>query len=306
MISSLELARLCGCSQGTVDRALHGRPGIAEATRDRILAVAAEHGYRPNPAAREMMGHATSALVAAVTNESWQQTPFFIDLLAEVHRHLRAEGLRLIVCFAGDAADQRQAIDDLIARRVRGMVLVHPPADLGLHPGAGFPLVALVHPLPGIPSPMPDEHEMGAAVARHLIALGHRHLLWVGYDEPDNTVVGARRDGFCAAARAAKVTVETSNDPAVAVTTSATGVGCHHDPLARRVLDRCTAGGRLVPDTLSVVGIDGTGADDGLTTLCYPMREVAAAVVAIIQGRRFAAIPVGTIRPGRTAIAASR
>lgn len=49
-----EIARLAGVSIGTVDRALHGRKGINERTRKRILEVAKEHGYQPNFSARAL------------------------------------------------------------------------------------------------------------------------------------------------------------------------------------------------------------------------------------------------------------
>ena len=49
-----EIARLANVSIGTVDRALHGRKDISDATRMRILRIAAEHGYRPNLAARAL------------------------------------------------------------------------------------------------------------------------------------------------------------------------------------------------------------------------------------------------------------
>lgn len=39
-ITSMELARVCGISRGTVDRALKGRPGVNKATRERVLAAA--------------------------------------------------------------------------------------------------------------------------------------------------------------------------------------------------------------------------------------------------------------------------
>ncbi|HVP55636.1 MAG TPA: LacI family DNA-binding transcriptional regulator [Candidatus Eisenbacteria bacterium] len=48
------IAELAGVSIGTVDRALHGRPGINEDTRVRVLAVAKKIGYRPNLAARSL------------------------------------------------------------------------------------------------------------------------------------------------------------------------------------------------------------------------------------------------------------
>jgi len=48
------IAKLAGVSIGTVDRALHGRPGINENTLKRILKIAREIGYKPNPAARAL------------------------------------------------------------------------------------------------------------------------------------------------------------------------------------------------------------------------------------------------------------
>ena len=47
-----EIARALGVSIGTVDRALHGRPGINPLTRARVLKMAQTLGYRPNFAAR--------------------------------------------------------------------------------------------------------------------------------------------------------------------------------------------------------------------------------------------------------------
>jgi LacI family transcriptional regulator len=47
-----EIAQSVGTSIGTVDRALHDRPGINPETRAKILDVAQKLGYRPNLAAR--------------------------------------------------------------------------------------------------------------------------------------------------------------------------------------------------------------------------------------------------------------
>jgi LacI family transcriptional regulator len=49
-----EIARLLGVSIGTVDRALHGRPGISPKTRAEVLKKAEELNYRPNVAARSL------------------------------------------------------------------------------------------------------------------------------------------------------------------------------------------------------------------------------------------------------------
>src|SRR5437868_3546786 len=48
------IAELAHVSIGTVDRALHGRAGINDATRQRILQIARQVGYAPNLAARAL------------------------------------------------------------------------------------------------------------------------------------------------------------------------------------------------------------------------------------------------------------
>jgi LacI family transcriptional regulator len=47
-----KIAELAKVSIGTVDRALHNRAGISEATRKKILRIAKKLSYTPHPAAR--------------------------------------------------------------------------------------------------------------------------------------------------------------------------------------------------------------------------------------------------------------
>lgn len=49
-----EIARSLGISIGTVDRALHNRPGISPATRAQVLKMAERLNYRPNVVARSL------------------------------------------------------------------------------------------------------------------------------------------------------------------------------------------------------------------------------------------------------------
>src|SRR6266852_1866122 len=49
-----KIAELAKVSIGTVDRALHGRAGISEATRKKVLEIAKRLDYSPHPAARTL------------------------------------------------------------------------------------------------------------------------------------------------------------------------------------------------------------------------------------------------------------
>jgi LacI family transcriptional regulator len=49
-----DIANALGISIGTVDRALHERPGVSQKTKDRVQKMAAKLNYRPNVAARNL------------------------------------------------------------------------------------------------------------------------------------------------------------------------------------------------------------------------------------------------------------
>ena len=64
------IAELAKVSIGTVDRALHGRRGIREATRKRVLRIARKLAYSPNPAARALsVGRSTLRIGVCIPRE---------------------------------------------------------------------------------------------------------------------------------------------------------------------------------------------------------------------------------------------
>ena len=51
-VTVYDIANELGVSVGTIDRALHNRPGISEETRKKVMELVAKSGYKPNKAAR--------------------------------------------------------------------------------------------------------------------------------------------------------------------------------------------------------------------------------------------------------------
>lgn len=72
------IAKIAGVSIGTVDRALHGRGGIKEATRQRILEIAQQIGYTPNLAARALSAARAGARIGVCIP---REIHFFYDQL---------------------------------------------------------------------------------------------------------------------------------------------------------------------------------------------------------------------------------
>ena len=110
MISSLELARLCGISQGTVDRALHGRPGVSAKTRELVLDMARQHGYRPNPVAHELMSRQSNIVGILVPAAS---SVFFMDFVEALKTAADRHGLRLFISPVASVEEFLGAMEDL-------------------------------------------------------------------------------------------------------------------------------------------------------------------------------------------------
>lgn len=67
MITIKEIAQLAGVSRGTVDRVINGRGGVKAGVAQRIHRIIAEHGFKPNKAARTLACHRKSYLVGVIS-----------------------------------------------------------------------------------------------------------------------------------------------------------------------------------------------------------------------------------------------
>ena len=290
MISSLELARLCGVSQGTVDRALHDRPGISPKTRERILAVAQEHGYRPHPAARELLTGQRKTVGVVLPGMNGL---FFMDLINQIRLTLSSAGYRLVITQADGEDDLLESLEDFAARRAR-MVLAVPP---GLQPviperlwrAVDIGLLVSARPVQGVQCLVPDEVQTGRLAARYLLGKGHRRLLHVTYPRPlpavEDRALGFERELAEAGLRAPMLRDFDERELVACVREQGiTAVFCHNDWLALTAMRTLEAACLSVPGDVSVLGVDGSPSFvalcPGITTLRYPAESIARSVLA--------------------------
>lgn len=296
MISSLELARLCGVSQGTVDRALHNRAGISSKTRDRILRVAREKGYQANPMATEMM-QGRSVIVGGIAPSF--NSVFFADLFQTIAIRLREVGLRLHICTYDNARTFVEVLTDFAARKSAGAVVIAPmsePFEIAPPVLKSMPVVSLLNTLPNVkvPGVHPDEFRTGFDATRGLIDRGHRAIVMVDYAF-DTPAIAQRASGYERAMReSALVPVRLCKpDRATLIETirqrRATAIFCHNDWLALETIRQLHAEGLSVPGDVSVLGVDNsptfTALCEDVTTMQYPFADIADHVAAIVQGR---------------------
>lgn len=91
-----DLAQLAGVSTGTVSRALAGKSLVNTETRERIQALARQHGFRPNQMASKLRTQRTGVIgiVIPLGHAKRQQVsdPFFLTLLGALADELTESG----------------------------------------------------------------------------------------------------------------------------------------------------------------------------------------------------------------------
>jgi LacI family transcriptional regulator len=119
------IAEMANVSIGTVDRALHGRGGIKDATRQRILQIARQIGYTPNLAARALSVTKSSARIGVCMP---REIHFFYDQLwsgvLDEGKRVAQLGIQFVnrpVQRLG--SDEAAAFKDLIQNNVDGIII---------------------------------------------------------------------------------------------------------------------------------------------------------------------------------------
>ncbi len=302
MISSTELASLCGVSQGTVDRALHNRAGVSAKTREKILAVAEEHGYRPNLVASELI-QGESTIVGVILPSL--RAAFFTDVVQAIQDRLRQDGLRVHVAVAASAQEEQEAVADFAGRRCRAVLLVPPQSSAAAltQVAKGHTVIALINKLQarGVQSIVPDERSTGVDAVAYLYSMGHRNIMHLTYVHT-SWAVQERLTGYEHGMKSHNLLPHVQHvDLAVLDNASqmledcvrydgVTAFFCHNDWLALCTIRVLQAAGIRVPEDVSIMGVDGQAyfADlyPDMCTMAYPRLAVAENVARCIQGKR--------------------
>src|SRR4051794_24212637 len=181
-----DVARVAGVSKGTVSFALNGRPGVAEDTRERILAAARDLGWTPSTKARALSVSRSFAvgLVLAREPELLGADPFFPAFIAGVERTLSDRGQALVLQVVPEAEEEAGYRRLAGAGRVDGVFLLDlRVADprIALLAELGMPAVSIARPdgPSGFPAVLVDDRPGIAAAVRHLADLGHRRIAHV-------------------------------------------------------------------------------------------------------------------------------
>ena len=206
-----ELAALANTSTATVSRVLNNKPGVAEPTRKRVIALADKLGYRPNRIAQNLALQ-KSHVLAMVAADLFNQ--FYVEFLHRVQKRVEAMGYQVLTADSEQSVEkEKYNIGIMRQHRAEGLILF-PVADWKMQAGCDHLLEMRLRKYPFVvvgklgefvcDSVTNEEPETAYALARHLLEFGHRRISFVGFDD-DNRPVRERFDGARRALREAGV-----------------------------------------------------------------------------------------------------
>ena len=179
-ISTKKIAEICGVSQGTVDRAINNRKGINPVTKEKILKVAKEYGYRPNIHARCIVG-GKSQLIGVVVFDLKNQ--YFTDMLTSIEKFCTLQGYSTVVMFSNkDSKTEIECIKNLYHISVDGIILC--PINSGEEYenfllSLNIPIITFGNKLDSFPFVGIDDAQAMQDVTNHIIKKGYKKLIYV-------------------------------------------------------------------------------------------------------------------------------
>jgi DNA-binding LacI/PurR family transcriptional regulator len=179
-----DVARRAGVTKAAVSFALNDQPGVSAATRERILAIAAEVGFQPSSAARALSDGRAGAFGLVIDRPARLLgiEPYFMQLISGIQAELSGNHVTLLFTLAEDQAAEIALYRAWWAqRRVDGVFLVDLQlGDRRIPVLEKLNMPALVIGSPHASGSLPAvwqniQAATGTAVS-HLVGLGHHRI----------------------------------------------------------------------------------------------------------------------------------
>jgi len=286
---------MAGVTHSTVSRALRSSPLVSRDTVERIQRIAREAGYRTSAAARSLVTRRSDTIGVVVTNIA---DPFVAGVVSGIEETADRHGLSVFLANSNAEPEREVRVARKFEeRRVDGIIVTASRVGAQYVPLLSHMQVPIVllnnqHPSQFAHSVMIANVQASLDATRHLIALGHRRIAYLGdrngYQSDTERFSGYRQgleeagllfepllvthgDGKPEGAQAAIANL-------LAVSRPPTAVVCYNDMSALGAMRQLLDSGLRVPADISVVGFDdlyiSQYLNPPLTTVRQPMRQM--------------------------------
>lgn len=301
MITRKEVADRAGVSVAVVSYVLNNRSIVKEETRQKVLAVINELGYRPNQTARSLKTRKTGQIAVLV---HFLGNPFEGGLLLYIEK--KAKLSNYSVFFHSFEPAREEELKNTLMGRVDGILLLGQTLSeesQAFYSLMELPIVSLMHPGIAMPSIPVVDVDWIAEIRRlivHLREQGHEQIAFMTAGDPQDPIAhrlmafreamhheGLKLpepyilEGAGRFERAFEVLTTTFTQGF-----DFTAIVAANDLMAAGCLAACRESGILVPQQLAVAGCEdilmSSQVSPALTAICYPRMEVGLAATELL------------------------
>lgn len=310
-----DIARMAGVSTTAVSFVLNNRPGVSDATRQKVQEIIRQTDFTPNVHTRRLnLGKSFTIHVVLKQYAYGLYNQFALETLSGVFKEGKSLGYSILFTLIDEHMECEQIIESVRSKDCDGMIL-NQIDDAGLISQLqreNIPFVCVDAHLPAS-SPLPmvevDYYDAAYQATRYLHRNGHTDIGFIGPETPvehcANTFRGytdylRENDLTCNSQWVAKIpfaeqSAEAAVDALLEYDALPTALLCSCDAVAIDVIRRARARGIRIPEDISVIGIDdllvSRYLDPPLTTMTFDKELLGAKAMEvlyqIIQGAQY-------------------
>lgn len=295
-----DVAAAAGVSTATVSKFVNGAQRFSPGVEATITRVIADLGYRSNPLAASMITGRTRSIGLSVLDVA---NPHFTSVVKGANRVAQEHGYTLLLVDTEENPDRERPLLEALSRRVDGMIVISriPESEMDWMVALEKPMVFFGrlagHDIPWVAG---DDHRGACMLTRHLVALGHRRIAYLGFSKSrrdEERLAGIRE---CLSAHGLPLTVHDASAPSALEgerVCSSIMLGseppdaliCYNDLMALGFMKAAQTLGFRLPADISVAGFDniqfGAYTSPPLTTVDLQSERLGAAAMEQLIGQ---------------------
>ena len=307
-----DIARMAGVSTTAVSFVLNNRPGVSNATRQKVQEIIRQTSFIPNVHTRRLnLGKSFTIHVVLKQYAYGLYNQFALETLSGVFKEGKSLGYSIIFTLVDEDMPCEQIVESVRSKDCDGIILnqIDDPVLLSQLQQEKIPFVCVDAHLPAasaLPMVEVDYYDAAYQATRYLHRHGHRDIGFIGPQTPAEHCANTYRGftdylneaGLCcnpdwvAKIPFSQASTEAAVDRMLEQSALPTALLCNCDAVAIDVIRRAKARGIRIPEDISVMGVDdllvSRYLDPALSTMTFDKELLGAKAMEllyqIIQG----------------------
>ena len=185
-----DIARMAGVSTTAVSFVLNDRPGVSDATREKVQAIIKSTGFTPNVHTRRLnLGKSNTIHVVLRQHGYSLDNQFALETLSGIFTESKSLGYSIMFTFVDDHMDCHQILDSVRSKDCDGVILnqIADPGLIAILQQEKIPFVCVDAHIPKdgtLPLVEVDYYDAAYQATSYLHSCGHQTIGFIGPETP--------------------------------------------------------------------------------------------------------------------------